>query len=192
MKVVMLSRGLTSVIDARDYNLVSGFKWIAVKGGKGFYAVTSRGPDGKPISLHRFLINPRDGNEVDHINGDSLDNRRCNLRECSHKENLRNKKKQPDTTSRFKGVSRTKSGRWLSQIEQNGVQLKIGSFSSEFEAARAYDRAAKVLFGAFAKTNSSLGLFDGALDRVVRTKLDEKKKFLAEMARIGIVPKLAA
>src|SRR5688500_3940243 len=167
---------------------LSGSQLRAVRG----YAVTSRGPDGKVTSLHRLLVSPKAGNVADHKSGVGLDNRRCNMRECSHKENLRNKKKQPGTVSRFKGVSITKSGPWRSKIEQNGVKLTIGCFASEIKAAQAYDTAAKVLFGSFAKTNESLGLFDGADDRVLNSKRESKNHFAKEMSRIGIVPRFAA
>lgn len=188
---IPLSKGQFSLIDDKDFELVSQFRWILVRGGKGFYAVTASGPKGKPISLHRLLVDPDQENEVDHASGDGLDNRRSNLRECTHKQNLRNRKKQPNTTSRFKGVSLT-SGKWVAQIEQNGEQMRLGRFKSEFKAARAYDTAARVFFGSFARTNASLGLFDGAVDRVCESKRDKNRTFLAEMARIGIKPRVAS
>lgn len=163
-KKLPLLGGLFALVDDEDFESLTAFSWFVTRGiSKWPYAV--RSIRGRPFSLHRQLMGAPQNREVDHINGDTLDNRRKNLRICSHKENLRNKSKQAGTTlSRFKGVSLSR-GRWRAQIEQNGVNLRLGTFSSEFAAARQYDRAARVFFGSFAKTNEEMGLFEGAEDR---------------------------
>lgn len=92
--------------------------------------------------------------DVDHKDGDTLNNRRDNLRPCLHALNCQNKKKTSSfTSSRFKGVSLTPSNKWIAAISLNGRQSYLGSFNTEESAARAYDRRARELFGEFAKTN---------------------------------------
>lgn len=104
--------------------------------------------------LHRVLMNP--GNlMVDHINGDGLDNRRVNLRLATNAENQRNRRLNRNSTSGFKGV--TASGNvlnpWAAHIRHVGRRHHLGLFPTREEAARAYDEAARRLFGAFALPN---------------------------------------
>ena len=105
--------------------------------------------------LARYLMDPMPGFEVDHVNGDTLDSRRCNLRVASATENRRNRKKA-NGRSRYKGVyQRTrKPGVWCAQIVvAKGKPWYLGSFQSELEAALAYDNAARRVFGEFAALN---------------------------------------
>lgn len=91
-----------------------------------------------------------DGHESDHINGDSLDNRVCNLRVCTCQQNRWNRKKRSDgTTSRFKGVYRDGRGRWIAQIRVSGKKTHLGSFGGEEQAAAAYRAAAEKVHGEF-------------------------------------------
>lgn len=109
---------------------------------------------GKPLSLHRFLMNPPPGMQVDHINGNGLDNRRSNLRLCSGVENLRNKRVTPRTKrGDFKGVSEISGGHFCARIQINGVKKWLGTFIAPLDAAIAYDIAAEKHFGAFAALN---------------------------------------
>jgi len=104
--------------------------------------------------MHRAIMNPPDGTVVDHINRNSLNNRRCNLRICTQKENLRNGRPSRRSTSRFKGVYFDKQTRkWIAKIGYNGKTIHLGSFEDEVEAAKAYDRKAYELFGDFAYLN---------------------------------------
>jgi hypothetical protein len=163
-KQVPLSRGLFALVDDEDFEHVSAFKWRAVKGVETFYAHTKI--DGRSIGMHRLLTGPLATEVVDHENGNGLDNRRSNLRPCLHKHNTRNRRKMKGaTTSKFKGVCLTK-GKWRSSIIHEGERVDLGRYNSEILAARQYDRAARLLFGRFARTNEGLGLFVGAIDRV--------------------------
>jgi hypothetical protein len=93
--------------------------------------------------------------EVDHVNGDGLDNRRSNLRVCTHAENARNQSSRTRmSTSRFRGVVWAKDRRkWRAMIGDNGRTVHLGNFTDEIEAAQAYDRAAREMYGAFARLN---------------------------------------
>lgn len=157
-----LSGGFCALIDDIDAERVLARKWYLQRGGHTCYGAAVQ--KGTPLLLHRFILGASRGQIVDHINGDGLDNRRDNLRLCSHAENLRNQRKRAGTSSRFKGVRKNKSGTWSADIEQSGKSLFLGTFDSEERAARQYDRAARVFFGKFAKTNQDLGLFDPVPD----------------------------
>lgn len=156
-----LGNGDVGLIDLADVDLASHYEWYASRATGIRYVVANDPINRRQISMHRYLMQPCAGESVDHINGNGLDNRRSNLRICSHKENTRNRRKHAPSASRFKGLFRRKGGRWGVCIKQNGLRLHLGTFDDEERAARQYDRAARVLFGRFAKTNEMMGLFEG-------------------------------
>lgn len=158
MKTIPLTQGLVALVDDADYEAVSAFKWFAMKVGRRFYAARNVcKPDGKWItqSLHRFLMPGVD--RVDHINGDSLNNQRYNLRPATHKQNLRGfQQKRLGTTSRFRGVGWNKEMlKWEARIKVDGKKIHLGYFKSETAAALVYDAAARKYFGEFACPNFS-------------------------------------
>lgn len=162
MKEIALSKGYVSVVDDEDYARISSYKWsVSVgrtrsDGTKEAYALCSSLNHQK---MHRFIASPPIGMDVDHINGDGLDNRRCNLRICSRSENLRNQRLQAGKSSVYKGVSaHSRAGYWTAQIKVRGKKIHLGVFKSETDAARAYDAAAMREFGEFAKTNFVEGI----------------------------------
>jgi hypothetical protein len=119
------------------------------------------------VWLHRVIAKTPAGMETDHVNGKRLDNRRANLRVCTHAENRNN---QPGRLgqSRFKGVSWCqKSDKWRAYIFRNGKHQSLGRFDSEKEAARAYDKAAVDAFGDFAYLNfgGPIGVRNEAVER---------------------------
>jgi hypothetical protein len=89
----------------------------------------------------------------DHINGNGLCNLESNLRPASMSQNMMNRVKQPGARSPHKGVMRTRAGIWWMRIARDKKQRRFGPFATEEQAARAYDREAKVLFGEYAKLN---------------------------------------
>jgi hypothetical protein len=101
-----------------------------------------------------MILSAKHGEEVDHINGDGLDNRRANLRVCTHSENAKNKRKQRNNISGFKGVSfNKKMNRWKGQLEINGKSIYLGFYTDPIDAAKAYDEAARKYYGNFANVN---------------------------------------
>lgn len=159
MKTIPLTRGHVALVDDEDFEMLSEWTWCLT--GSGAYVVryagNSRQPGRRVIRMHRQILGLTigDGVEVDHINGDGLDNRRRNLRPCSHAENLANMKQHVCAeSSQFKGVLwRTDRSKWSAKIAPNGRAIALGCFDSEMDAAGAYDRAALEHFGEFARLN---------------------------------------
>jgi len=107
----------------------------------------------KPV--HRVIMSEEGTKVVDHINGNKLDNRRSNLRVCSIKQNVRNakKRKSKNQKSKYKGVSINSSGKYYARIIVDYKSYYLGQYTSEEEAARAYDAAASRYFGDFSRRN---------------------------------------
>lgn len=105
--------------------------------------------------LHRLVFNPDLGFQVDHIDGNKLNNKLNNLRMCTNQENNRNTKSRKGSTSQYKGVSWDSSNKkWLSQIcIGNNKHIRIGRFLCEIDAAKAYDNEARKHFGEFCYLN---------------------------------------
>jgi hypothetical protein len=139
-----------AIVDAEDYELVSQVRWYLIKG----YAHRSVKTEGKFIGLkmHREIIDAPKGVQVDHINGNKLDNRKINLRLCNNSQNQVNRGKAAVGSSTFKGVYLFK-GAWVARVTFNRKGVYLGRFGSEADAARAYDRKAQELFGDFAQLN---------------------------------------
>lgn len=135
-------------IDPEDAIKVAPYRWCICGAG---YWHTRMGD--KFVMLHRFIMDAPDGVEVDHINHDRLDNRRANLRLCTHSQNGMNGGIRQHS-SQFRGVSWDKvNQKWIVHIKIGGVQCHLGRFKTEQEAADAYDKRAKEVFGDFARLN---------------------------------------
>ncbi|MDP9317093.1 MAG: HNH endonuclease, partial [Chloroflexota bacterium] len=133
-KNITLTQGKVALVDDEDYESLSSHKWRYHNAG---YAVRTEGT--RSVLMHRVIMQAPVGMEVDHINRDRLDNRRTNLRLCSHMENCRNNSTHKGS-SQYKGVYWDKANqRWVSRIVVSYKDIYIGSFSSELEAAHAYD-----------------------------------------------------
>lgn len=146
MKSLALTQGKVALVDDNDFEYLSRWKWCYNNG----YAVRSGG-----VSLHRAILSPPRSSDIDHINGDRLDNRRANLRLCSRAENCRNRKPRSGSTTGMKGVYLHKpSGRYQASIRVNGKNLSQGMYDSITEAAKAYNKAARKYFGDFAYINN--------------------------------------
>jgi hypothetical protein len=153
-----LTRGHVAVIDDEDAHLAA-FKWriSTHKRSCTLYAIRWSGPRAtkRRLRLHREVLGITDPLlEVDHVNGDGLDCRRGNLRIATRAQNQRNRTKQRNNTSGFKGVYwNTEARRWLAQIKVERIRKHIGYYATAEEAARAYDAAALRYHGEFARLN---------------------------------------
>ena len=126
-KIIPLTQGKEAIVDDEDFEYLNQWKW--------FYT--------------------SDGYEIDHKNRNRLDNRRENLRICTHSQNMANRRRSKNNTSGYKGVSwDTVHKGWHSQIGGRKINGKtLGLFDIPEDAARAYDEAAKKLYGEFAILN---------------------------------------
>ena len=131
---ITLTQGQTAIVDAADYERVSQFRWYAVKDGKTFYAY-ARANRYSPISMHRFILELNQHDlEVDHINGNGLDNRRANMRLATRQENARNR-----TRSKGYSIDGASFRKKPYLVRRNGRY--VGRFATPEEAKEAYDNA---------------------------------------------------
>lgn len=150
------------IVDPEDYPNLVGLKWkVKSWNSPGYKPYVMKYHRSGYLSygekaLHGFLLDSSKGIMIDHINGDTLDNRKSNLRVADSSGNKANSKKQVGTSSIYKGVSFAKRSKlWYASIKFDGRSRNLGYFKDEIEAAKAYDRAARELFGEFAKPNFS-------------------------------------
>jgi hypothetical protein len=143
-----------AIVDDEDYDRVmeainSRSKWYAHSPptSKKYYAMNGS----RDILIHRVVMNALKGMQVDHINGDPLDNRKVNLRICTRSENCRNREVRSDSKSGYKGVEVKPSGRFQAYIGY--PHQRLGRYDTSEEAARAYDKKAIELYGEFANLN---------------------------------------
>lgn len=152
---VPLSKGLHSLIDSCDIPYVGQWNWRAEVHPGRIYArrIKSRHEDGdaSAIRLHRDIIGAPRAYLVDHKNGNPLDNRRSNLRLASHQQNRHNSSISCVNKTGVKGISKTKSGKWVSRIKIKDKEIHLGTFTYKSEAGDAYARASKAHHGEFAR-----------------------------------------
>lgn len=144
-RIIPLTRNQTVMVDVADYEWLMQWKWMA-RGGAYIYAARS---DNGPY-MHRVIMDCSRSMMVDHINQNTLDNRRSNLRICTRSENTRNRKTPSTNKSGLKGAQR-QGNRWLAAIRVDGQRLLLGRFSTPEEAHEAYCKAAVMHFGEFAR-----------------------------------------
>ncbi len=156
MKEIQLTRKRVALVDNRDYEQLNQWNWYANKNSPNHWYACRRKQVDKNRSLflmHRVILKAPRHLQVDHINGDGLDNRRINLRLCTQSQNSHNQK-TVFGSSKYKGVYWNKIGKqWRAHIGISGKVIHLGYFRSEKKAALAYDEIAIKLVGEFAFTN---------------------------------------
>jgi hypothetical protein len=158
VREIRLTRGYSTIVDAADYERLASRSWcVANLRLRRPYAVSSyRDEAGRPrqVYMHRVILEAPADARVDHINGDGLDNRRCNLRFCTPAQNVTNSR-GVRSSSGFRGVFETSAGRYRTRLRIPGqsCRLDLGVFQTAAEAARAYDDAARTHHGEFARLN---------------------------------------
>lgn len=156
MKEIALTKGFVAIVDDSDFKSVSALCWHASTRKQRTYAARKiRRADGSRGTqyLHQFLF--PEAKEVDHWDGDGLNNQRGNLRPCTRSQNVRGFRRKPSGThSQYRGVTwHFGAGKWVAQTRVNGKHIHLGYFSNEQDAAVAYDTAAVRIFGEFAAPN---------------------------------------
>jgi hypothetical protein len=161
MKKIPLTQGKFALVNDEDYERVNKHRWCAAKQGNVFYAqrcITLNKIE-RMEKMHRFILRIPFGErrEIDHKDGNGLNNTKENLRVSSRSQNTQNGRLSKRNTSGYKGVHEEKSsGKWIAAIMANGIRKNLGRFDNRQEAAKMYDAAAKILHGNFAKTNEDL------------------------------------
>lgn len=152
---VPLTNGYTATISASDVSLVAGRNWSALTDGSRVYAVSNDPMGGgkyRLIRMHRVIMGDPDGLQVDHWDGDGLNNQRTNLRIATNSQNQHNQRTRRDNTSGYKGVTfRKDKGRWHAKIMLNGQRQHLGLFNCPTAAHFAYIKASRALHGEFGR-----------------------------------------
>ena len=153
MKLLPLSQGLFSEVDDDVFDWASKHRWTAQKRKHTFHV--ARYDNGVYVYLHRKITGALPGEEVNHINGDGLRNVRTNLQRTDKAGNMQGfQTPRLHKTSRFRGVFfENYTKKWRASIMCRGVTRRLGRFANEEDAARAYNAAAKELFGSYAQLN---------------------------------------
>ena len=149
MLTIKLNRDKVALIDNQDWILVSQYKWFWNKARRNVYRNKK---DKKSSFIHRLIMNPPNDMDVDHANGNPLDNRRSNLRICTRSQNNCNKAKQCNNTSGYKGVYwDKKNNKWRAKVSVNKRDYCMGRYKNIIDAVKAYNNGAKILHGKFAR-----------------------------------------
>jgi hypothetical protein len=153
MRTLSIKNSESIILDDFNYNLLSNKKLNVhnTRNDKYIYFKEKVNSVWRTIYIHRFIMNCPKGMCVDHINGNTMDNRLCNLRICSHGQNMCNRRKRTGT-SKYIGVV-NKRGKWNAQITHNKKTIFIGIFENEIDAAKEYNKCAINFHGEFARLN---------------------------------------
>jgi hypothetical protein len=153
MKYIRLAKNKKAIVDDEDYESLNKFEWRVCNTG---YAVRSVGNSKKrtqiTILMHRFIMKAQPKQQIDHVNRDRLDNRKCNLRFCNDSQNQANRGASKGNNSGYKGVYHSRH-HWKAEITCKKIRYFLGVFDNKVDAAKAYNEKAKELFGEFAKPN---------------------------------------
>jgi hypothetical protein len=155
-KEIILTQGKVAIVDDEDFEYLNKWKWHIYKQNRNnYYARTVIHLNKKriPVVMHRLLVKC-DGYIIDHISGDGLDNRKCNIRVCNRSENPINRRVNINNLSGYKGVSWFKpEQKWRAQIQYRKIVYHLGCFIDPIDAAIAYNEAALKYHGEFANLN---------------------------------------
>ena len=143
---IVTSAKIKIVIDDEDLEQLKKHSWCISKTG---YAVANI--NGRTTKMHRYLMKAQNGYVVDHINGNPLDNRKCNLRVCTQKQNSQNLGLSKNNTSGYPGVNKKTNGKYRSRITVDRKEICLGTFNTIEEAIKARKEAELKYFGDFAR-----------------------------------------
>jgi hypothetical protein len=135
MKKIPLTQGMFCIVDDADFKYLSSFKWHVKRIPKP-YAYNSAGK-----SMARLIMGANKGMVIDHIDGDTLDNRRKNLRECLQSVNITNRGKQKNHSGKYKGVYCLRNKYFFARIYRNKKSIHLGFFRNQEDASEAYKKA---------------------------------------------------
>ena len=156
-KEIQLTQGKVAIVDDEEFDYLNQFKWNVNNFNGKFYAVRSfmitKGNQ-SIVLMHREIMNPKKGFVIDHVDGNTLNNLKNNLRICTHGENLMNQNINKNNKSGFKGVYFCKqNNKFRAEIKKDKIKYFLGTFINPIDAARAYNKAAIKYHGEFANIN---------------------------------------
>lgn len=156
-KEIPLNKEFLTIVDDADYEWLNQWHWwwrpkqYVVR--NEYIGIINGNPKNRRIIMHRLITDAPYGMEVDHVDGNPLNNTRNNLRIVTKQQNQWNQKIRK-FSSQYKGVHWCNTNKkWCSAIRHDGKKLGLGHYASETEAALAYNKAAKKYFGEFARLN---------------------------------------
>ncbi len=155
MKLMPLTKGYFVMVDDEDFELLSKWKWTWHHTNVAHRGISINGKQ-KNILMHRQIMNPPADKDIDHIDGNRLNNQRSNLRICTTAQNMMNQKKHSHGKCKYKGVYIKKSlikSPYAAQIRVNQRAIHLGYHSTQELAAEAYNKAANKYFGEYALLN---------------------------------------
>ena len=153
MKEIKLTQGKVALVDDEDFKYLNQWKWFANKLRNTYYAIRNdKNRKSATVYMHREILITPELLEIDHRDRNGLNNQKFNLRICTRRQNAFNNK-PVDSISEFIGVSYIKGKYIRAYIRHENKQIHLGLFKSEYEAAKAYDMAAKKYRGEFANLN---------------------------------------
>lgn len=166
-KQLLLTNGEFTIVDEEDYEFLRQWNWHPDKHGYAYRReLIGKLPNGnrkfKRILMHKVIMNRHICQEIDHKNGDVKNNSKNNLRPATHQQNMMNRRKNEECSSKYKGVYRLKryTNKWEAYVNFNSKKNYIGLFNDEITAAKAYNKLATELFGEFARLNQIPDLVD--------------------------------
>lgn len=157
-RTISLTQGQFALVDTADFDWLMQWKWYAAKTGS-LYAQRATYNPRRVVKMHRLIVGLEHGDprQVDHINHQTLDNRRSNLRICAQFQNARNRPLSRGNSSGYMGVSWNIGVRkYIANIRVNGLLIHLGCFADPIEAAMVRDEASLKHFGEFASLNFPL------------------------------------
>lgn len=150
---INLTNGGIALIDDADFDMISKYKWRHVNQRRNIYATTNikQGDKYVTVIMHRLIMGAQQGQMIDHIDCNGLNNQRNNLRLADYKQNSHNRR--PNKGRKYKGVKKNGKHGFYASISINGKPIYLGIFSREDDAALAYNEAAIRYYGDYARLN---------------------------------------
>jgi hypothetical protein len=145
MRKIYLTKGKFTIVDDEDFEWINQWKWCATLSGYAKRTIWINGKH-KDVFMHRLIMSTPKGLEIDHLNLDKLDNRKENLRNCTHSQNMQNRKVTKNNKLGIKGISLSQH-KWRSRINVNNKNILLGSFEKMEDAMEAYRIGVKKYYG---------------------------------------------
>lgn len=153
MKYIQLTQGYQATVSDEDYEWLNQWKWCIKKTKRNTFYAKRGDKDGKTIMMHRAILGVTNSKiQIDHNDGNGLNNQRSNLRESNHSQNQANRSKKKESSSKYLGVNKHKRYGWVVSCQKDKKQYKKWALY-EVEAAVMYNQIAKQLHGEYAKLN---------------------------------------